>query len=95
MPQLERYKFIALRFLRQSDYEAASPLSTSPSPDITIRMFMLFRGLTTRAAVQWDIIKPSFNQGSGIWVNIVCPGTSLTNKSLPLSVVELGGMEVP
>jgi hypothetical protein len=88
------HEYIAIRFLRQSDYDTAAPLSISPSPDFVIRVFMLFKGLATHAVIGWESPKPYFSQGPGIWEKIVGPGTNLTNQSYPFFVIELGGMEV-
>jgi hypothetical protein len=93
LPQMEPHKFIALRFLPQSEYEAAAPLSISPSPKAVVRVLMLFKGLDAQAAVQWDSPTPSLSQGSSIWTTIVGPGT--TTIYCPFYVVELAGMEVP
>jgi hypothetical protein len=93
--QLKPHPFIALRFLPQAEYEAAAPLSVSPTPDITIRVLVLFKGLNAQAAGIWDMVGPTFATPSSIWKGIVNPGTNLTDESYPFSVTELGGMEVP
>jgi hypothetical protein len=96
LPQLKAHEFIALRFLPQTEYEAAAPLSISPSPDTTIRVMMLFKGIpNTQAAVEWDSRKPSFIQGPAIWKDRVGPGTNLGDVNDFISAVELGAMEVP
>jgi hypothetical protein len=95
MPRMQAQEFVALRFLPQSDYETTAPLSISPSPEVVIRVFMLFKGITRDAVVEWNSTTPSFYQGPEIWAAIVCPGTYLPRNSKTFSVVELGGLEVP
>jgi hypothetical protein len=91
---MKHHEFIALRFLPQLECEAAAPLSISCSPDLVIRVLMLFKGLDAQVAVGWDSPAPSFSQGAGIWKAIVASGTpSITEYSF--TVFELAGMEVP
>jgi hypothetical protein len=91
--------FIALRFLPQAECEAAAPLSISPVPDITIRVLMLFKGLSASVALAWDSVQPSFGQGPGIWKDRIGVKLKMMDgRRYPyekyLCVIELGGMEV-
>jgi hypothetical protein len=95
LPQLGPHPFIALRFLPQAEHEAAAPLSISPTPEITIRVLVLFKGLNAPAAGIWGMVGPTVGKGDAIWKDIVKPGTNLSEVQYPFSVIELGGMVVP
>ncbi|CAM9964639.1 unnamed protein product [Sphacelaria rigidula] len=45
LPQLEASNFSAIYFVRTALYEQAARLTIVPPPDVTIRVFMAFRGL--------------------------------------------------
>lgn len=96
LPSFLKHTHIALRFLPQSAYECAAPLEVEPKPDVTVRIFMLFKGL------KQDDVQ---NEGSswceateadaGRWKSVVGidKSRSLADNSL-FRVVEWGGMEV-
>ena len=42
-PEMGRYEWVEARFLAQRELEAACPLTISPRPDVTTRVFLLFR----------------------------------------------------
>ncbi|KAF7293242.1 p-loop containing nucleoside triphosphate hydrolase protein [Mycena chlorophos] len=45
LPSFVRHEHVLLSFIPQSSYEAAAPLSITPSPDVVTRVFMIFRGI--------------------------------------------------
>ncbi|KAF6748214.1 hypothetical protein DFP72DRAFT_578678 [Ephemerocybe angulata] len=52
-PSLLKHKHVALRFLPQSAYERAAPLSVDPTPDVVARIFMLFKGIKETELPMW------------------------------------------
>ncbi|QRV96132.1 ubiquitin family protein [Ceratobasidium sp. AG-Ba] len=90
LPDLQRHKHIALRFLPQSEYEAAAPMRVTPSPDVTTRVFMLFRGVDEPNIGAWgDVVKDV-----GEWKNIVGVDVQKVTDTSIFRVLEWGGMEV-
>ncbi|KIM23234.1 hypothetical protein M408DRAFT_77805 [Serendipita vermifera MAFF 305830] len=45
LPDMLKHNSIALRFIPQHAYEASAPLKVEPQPSLTVRIFMLWRGL--------------------------------------------------
>lgn len=98
LPSFLRHTYIALRFLPQRAYEQAAPLEVSPTPDVVVRVFMLFKGLKLG-----DVSPTStsgWNQGIGDadvgrWRRVVGvdDDRSLADDKL-FRVIEWGGMEV-
>ncbi|KAF5318019.1 hypothetical protein D9619_012045 [Psilocybe cf. subviscida] len=98
LPSFLRHTYIALRFLPQRAYEQAAPLEVSPTPDVVVRVFMLFKGLKLG-----DVSPTStsgWNQGIrdadvGRWRRVVGvdDDRSLADDKL-FRVIEWGGMEV-
>ncbi|KAF6747244.1 hypothetical protein DFP72DRAFT_920337 [Ephemerocybe angulata] len=55
LPSLLKHKHIALRFLPQSAYERAAPLTVEPTPsDVVARIFMLFKGIEETELGMWS-----------------------------------------
>lgn len=96
LPSILKHKSIALRFLPQVAYEKSAPLAVTPAPDVTVRIFMLFRGLKDEELVDqtWGRAVEKSNKDVNIWRDIVgVDQRSLDDKTL-FRVVEWGGMEV-
>jgi hypothetical protein len=94
LPELSRHEFVALRFLPQIQYEAAAPLSLSPQPDVTTRVFMLFGGIQPGDIGKWSSAQAMADLAPSIWRAVV--GVDLaraTDKAL-FRMLEWGGMEV-
>lgn len=80
----------------QVAYEKSAPLAVTPAPDVTVRIFMLFRGLKDEELVDqtWGRAVEKSNKDVNIWRDIVgVDQRSLDDKTL-FRVVEWGGMEV-
>ncbi|KAF5310417.1 hypothetical protein D9611_012282 [Ephemerocybe angulata] len=83
LPSLLKHKHIALRFLPQSAYERAAPLTVEPTPsDVVARIFMLFKGIE-RSAV--DVSR---------WAGAVGVDSERMNDAGLFRVIEWGGREV-
>ncbi|QRV96145.1 polyubiquitin-C [Ceratobasidium sp. AG-Ba] len=94
LPDLQHHKFIALRFLPQSEYEAAVPLSISPSPDVVTRVFMVFRGVKEADVTLWSEAQSKSAENPVFWRDIVGVDLVKAQNSELFRVVEWGGMEV-
>lgn len=95
LPSIFKHEYVALRFLPQAAYEKAAPLAVSPAPDVTIRVFMLFKGLKEEDVHGiWSSAMGTAHCDSARWRSIVgVDGTTLADDSL-FRVLEWGGMEV-
>ncbi|KAJ3502640.1 hypothetical protein NMY22_g18519 [Coprinellus aureogranulatus] len=91
LPSFLKHQYVALRFLSQASYERAAPLDVTPAPDLTVRIFMLFKGLK-ESEVQGDwAIAANVDKS---WRDVVgVDDRSLSDDSL-FRVLEWGGMEV-
>jgi hypothetical protein len=76
-------------------YEKAAPLEVSPRPDVTVRIFMLFKGLKEDEVQQcWGAAVGAAQGDVNFWRSVVgVDDRSLTDGSL-FRVVEWGGVEV-
>ncbi|QRV96134.1 ubiquitin family protein [Ceratobasidium sp. AG-Ba] len=90
LPDLQRHKHIALRFLPQNQYESAAPMRVTPSPDVTTRVFMLFRGIEESNLDLWG----GAVKGVGEWKDIVGVNVQKATDTNIFRVLEWGGMEV-
>ncbi|KIO32145.1 hypothetical protein M407DRAFT_215958 [Tulasnella calospora MUT 4182] len=94
LPSMLNYKFIALRFLPQIDYEASAPLEINPRPDVVTRVYMLFQGIAQEELDGWQEAQERLSEGVDIWKTVVGVNeTRQQNKDL-FRVLEWGGMEV-
>ncbi|CAE6418931.1 unnamed protein product [Rhizoctonia solani] len=86
LPNLSKHTFIALRFLPQGEYETAAPLTITPAPELTTRVFMLFMGIEQSQIALWDEAVVMASRDVTVWREV-------HDKSL-FRVLEWGGMEV-
>ncbi|KAG9079764.1 hypothetical protein FS749_008251 [Ceratobasidium sp. UAMH 11750] len=94
LPHLQRHKHVALRFLTQAEYETAAPLSITPAPDVTTRVFMLFRGVEESELGAWvEAIAESAKDPSA-WRDVVGVDIEKAGNEGLFRVLEWGGMEV-
>ena len=95
LPSFLKHQYVALRFLPQAAYEKAAPLEISPPSDVTVRIFMLFKGLKEDEVQQtWGAAVSAAQGNVNFWRSVVgVDDGSLTDGSL-FRVVEWGGMEV-
>ncbi|KAG8767527.1 hypothetical protein FRC12_006196 [Ceratobasidium sp. 428] len=96
MKSTPNHTHVALRFLSRADYQAVAPLAASANFPIQVyRLIMLYKRLDYTAALTWDTICPSYEQGPGLWSEIVGAGPSaLPMESSYVSAVEITCMEV-
>ncbi|KAF6748213.1 hypothetical protein DFP72DRAFT_820613 [Ephemerocybe angulata] len=94
LPSLLKHKHVALRFLPQSAYERAAPLSVEPTPDVVGRIFMLFKGIKETELGMWsDALERSALDVSR-WAGVVGVDADRMNDAGLFRVIEWGGMEV-
>ncbi|KAG8770763.1 hypothetical protein FRC12_004070 [Ceratobasidium sp. 428] len=94
LPELQAHEHLALRFLPQCEYEASAPMSITPTPDVTTRVFMLFKGVEADNLEAWASAQGKATEHPSMWRDIV--GVSV-KKALDTSlfrVLEWGGMEI-
>ncbi|KLO11510.1 hypothetical protein SCHPADRAFT_905936 [Schizopora paradoxa] len=94
LPYLQKYAYIALRFLPQAAYEESAPLSIEPKPDVVTRIFMIFQGISgndekwTEARTHSDLnLEQRWRDAVGV------DSARALNTSL-FRVLEWGGMEI-
>jgi hypothetical protein len=75
-------------------YETATVLTVTPAAEATLRIFMLFKGLSAEDAVVWEYVKPMLGEGTSIWNDLVGSCPNLIGDYHRFRVMELGGMEV-
>ncbi|KAG8741068.1 hypothetical protein FRC10_003408, partial [Ceratobasidium sp. 414] len=93
LPHLQRHKHIALRFLSQTEYEAAAPLSITPTPDVTTRVFMLFRGVDENDLEAWADAVTKAVEDPSVWRDVVGVEIEKAGDTGLFRVLEWGGME--
>ncbi|KAG9080764.1 hypothetical protein FS749_007900, partial [Ceratobasidium sp. UAMH 11750] len=94
LPDLQRHEHLALRFLPQVEYEAAAPLSVTPAPDVTTRVFMLFRGVEEGELEAWVDAEEKANGDPSVWREVVGVDIEKAEDAGLFRVLEWGGMEV-
>ncbi|KAG9079889.1 hypothetical protein FRC06_007343 [Ceratobasidium sp. 370] len=94
LPSLQRHNYVALRFLPQGEYEAAAPMSVTPVPEVTTRVFMLFRGIKESQLEAWaePYVKDAHNPS--MWGDVVGVDVGRVRDVGLFRVLEWGGMEV-
>lgn len=95
LPSFLRHEYAALRFVPQGSYEQAAPMTISPSPDIIVRVFMIFKGVKADELHAWTEARDRVQETVGRWRAVVGlpDDDQLQDKSL-FRVLEWGGMEV-
>jgi hypothetical protein len=89
-----KHKYVALRFLPQISYERAAPLDISPRPDITTRIFMLFKGVPEHRLVDWSGAQSRAEEDVVWWRHVVGVDLPKAGNANLFRVLEWGGMEV-
>ncbi|KAJ3514856.1 hypothetical protein NMY22_g14608 [Coprinellus aureogranulatus] len=86
LPAFLKHQHIALRFLPQVAYEKAAPLEVTPAPDVTVRIFMLFKGLKQEdLGGHWAAAMAAAKGDTIQWKNIV--GLAFQRSpQLPISI---------
>ncbi|ESK90975.1 ubiquitin family protein [Moniliophthora roreri MCA 2997] len=94
LPSLLKHTYVALRFLPQAVYEPAAPLNVSPPPDVTMRIFMLFRGVCAEDVAEWHESVKKADLDVEMWREIVGVDIDRALDKDLFRVLEWGGMEV-
>jgi hypothetical protein len=99
LPDMLKYKYIAVRFLPQKAYERAAPLSISPQPISVTRVFMLWRALSAEDIegnenIWRDVVSRASDMRVENWVEVVGAAFPPSSVDRKLRILEWGGMEV-
>ncbi|KAF6747243.1 hypothetical protein DFP72DRAFT_1149685 [Ephemerocybe angulata] len=94
LPSLLKYEYVALRFLPQSLYERAAPLTVEPVPDVVARIFMLFKGVKANELAVWSEARELASEDVGRWTDVVGVDLKKVRDAGLFRVIEWGGMEV-
>ncbi|KIM31565.1 hypothetical protein M408DRAFT_64286 [Serendipita vermifera MAFF 305830] len=99
LPDMLKHNSIALRFIPQHAYEASAPLKVEPQPSLTVRVFMLWRGLLPCEIEEdgWsEAITRAEEMSVESWKDIVGIPDLLrpVTEGDGFRVLEWGGMEV-
>jgi hypothetical protein len=85
---------VALLFLPQHEYEAAAPMTVTPVPDVTTRVFMLFKGVDEKELESWAEARIKAGDNPNVWRDIVGVNVEKAGNVGLFRVLEWGGMEV-
>ncbi|THH28598.1 hypothetical protein EUX98_g5600 [Antrodiella citrinella] len=95
LPSLLKHEYVALRFVPQDSYSQAAPMTVEPSPDVIVRVFMIFKGVLVEGVGSWPLASARVQKDVSHWRKVV--GLSevdqLHDRSL-FRVLEWGGMEI-
>ncbi|KAG8704596.1 hypothetical protein FRC09_003441 [Ceratobasidium sp. 395] len=94
LPKLQAHEYLALRFLPQSEYEASAPMSVAPTPDVTTRVFMLFKGVEADNLEAWASAQSKATEHPSVWRDIVGVNVEKAQDASLFRVLEWGGMEI-
>ncbi|KAG8723739.1 hypothetical protein FRC09_001946 [Ceratobasidium sp. 395] len=94
LPELQAHEYLALRFLPQSEYEASAPMSVTPTPDVTTRVFMLFKGVEEVSLEAWAPAQGKATEHPSMWCDIVGVNVEKAQDTSLFRVLEWGGMEI-
>ena len=96
LPEMLKHKeYIALRLVPQSAYERAAPLKILSAPDITTRVFMLFKGVDECPLLSnWPQARDRAHCSADFWTDVVGINCECSMDESLLQVLEWGGMEV-
>ncbi|EJD48471.1 hypothetical protein AURDEDRAFT_122845 [Auricularia subglabra TFB-10046 SS5] len=92
LPDMQRHKHVAPRFLPQQEYEQAAELEVSPASAAVTRVFMLFCGLGDDEGNAWRATSMDASIPA-CWRSIVGASGRAADKTV-FRVLEWGGMEV-
>jgi hypothetical protein len=80
--------------LPQTEYELVAPLSVTPAPDVTTRVFMLFKGIDKSEIGVWESGATKAHGDVNMWRDIVGVDVNKASDEGLFRVLEWGGMEV-
>jgi len=96
LPSFQRHRYIAIRFVPQREYEQSAQLTvedvkSGKRPDVTTRVFMLFRGVREAEVSNWK--DEGLKADEVDWRKVIGVMNKATDESL-WRVLEWGGMEI-
>ncbi|PBK61361.1 hypothetical protein ARMSODRAFT_847020, partial [Armillaria solidipes] len=94
LPFILKHSYVALNFLPQASYEHAAPLDVEPTPDVVIRVFMLFKRVCEDELNEWEGALSRASEDADLWKGIVGVDTEGMENEKLFRVLEWGGMEV-
>ncbi|KZV73353.1 hypothetical protein PENSPDRAFT_574544 [Peniophora sp. CONT] len=94
LPDLLKSPYIALRFVPQEQYARAAQLDISPKPDVTTRIFILFRGVNEDEVSFWTVAAERAEDDVSFWKAVVGIDEIAARDEAAFRVLEWGGMEV-
>lgn len=63
LPLMQAYEYVRVHFASEADVERAMPLSVSPAPDTTIRVWMEWSGLDSPVEIEPQTLTASVREG--------------------------------
>ncbi|KAH8102994.1 hypothetical protein BXZ70DRAFT_889929 [Cristinia sonorae] len=95
LPAFVRNEYVALRFIPQEEYGRAAKLQINPAPDIIVRMFMIFRGVSSDELDTWKMARAQAEEPVSRWREVIgLPKDDQLKQTDRFRVLEWGGMEV-
>ena len=88
-----KHTHVALRFVPQAEYEQAARLIITPTPDIVIRVFMVFCGVEDDIR-EWTSAVERAEEDVMFWRDVVGIDVKAAQDVSLFRVLEWGGMEV-
>ena len=89
-----KHTHVALRFVPQAEYEQAARLTVTPTPDVTTRVFMIFRGVRADKLSEWTSAIERASMDVASWRDVVGVNVDAAHDTSLFRVLEWGGMEV-
>jgi len=95
LPSLLKHEFVALRFVPQNSYSQAASMTVEPSPDVIVRVFMIFKGVLAEEIGVWSSARARVQEDVSEWRKVVgLPEVDQLQEKLLFRVLEWRGMEV-
>lgn len=91
-----KHDLIALRFAPQHLYEAYAPMEITPTPDLKIRIFMIFKGLSDNwpTTSEQNPLTGEPDLDAGFWRSTIGVTDVNTEDTTIFRVIEWGGAEL-
>ena len=90
-----RNEFVALRFVPQDAYAQAAALDISPPPDVVVRVYLVFKGISSDEVTSWPRAQARVKEPVARWRRIIGlpEADQLQDRSL-FRILEWNGMEI-
>ncbi|KAF9464631.1 hypothetical protein BDZ94DRAFT_1161638 [Collybia nuda] len=92
LPSFLKHKYVALRFIPQATFSRIAPIDIIPKPDIVIRVFMIFKGVSDLS--YWPSSVKRARYDVTFWARIVGVDPVAAWNDELFRVLEWGAMEV-